>query len=225
MNSENRPPDVDFTKLRQHMVDEQVVRRGIRSDRVVKALRLVPRQNFVPEKLQAESYDDCPLPIGYRQTISQPYIVALMSETLEIESLHNVLEIGTGSGYQTAILALLADSVKTVEIIPQLHERACEILAQLKFNNITAYCGDACAVLPKNQQFDRIMVTAAAEHIPRHLVNLLKPGGKMIIPIGQKDQQLKMVVRRGIRVEIFNGPSVRFVPITGRNFTAPGLDD
>ncbi|MCA9732409.1 MAG: protein-L-isoaspartate(D-aspartate) O-methyltransferase [Deferribacteres bacterium] len=224
MNTSGQSDD-DLLRLRLRMVEKQIVNRGIKSNQVLKALKLVPRHFFVPPKLRYESYDDNPLPIGYQQTISQPYIVALMTETLDLEKQHLVLEIGTGSGYQTAILALLSQAVVTVEIIPQLHRRACETLTHLKFENITAYYGDACAVLPKEQHFDRIMVTAAAERIPRHLVNRLNPGGKMIIPIGHKDQQLKMVIHHGKNIDVYNGPSVRFVPITGRNFSEQGLDD
>ncbi len=208
----------DFREMRRHMVEDQVVRRGIKSARVIKALKMIPRQKFVPQKLIVESYNDCPLPIGYHQTISQPYIVALMSEILAIESHHDVLEIGTGSGYQTAILALLGRTVASVEIIPELHAKAREILELLQLDNIELFCGDACAVLPQEARYDRIIVTAAAEKIPRHLVDLLKDDGKMVIPIGKKDQQLKMVIRHGSRIEIFNGPGVRFVPITGCDF-------
>ncbi|KAA3616163.1 MAG: protein-L-isoaspartate(D-aspartate) O-methyltransferase [Calditrichaeota bacterium] len=210
--------DVDYRKLRQQMVEEQVVRRGIKSKRVIKALSIIPRQKFVPPKLREESYDDCPLPIGFKQTISQPYIVALMTETLSLENHHSVLEIGTGSGYQTSVLALLARSVTSVEIIPELHEKARQILKILQLKNINLLCGDACETLVDDTIYDRIIVTAAAESIPRNLINRLKNNGKLVIPIGKNNQQLKMVVRSGSRIEIFNGPGVRFVPITGQNF-------
>lgn len=156
----------------------------ITDERVLNAIRRVPRERFVPAAFQNESHDDIPLPIGFGQTISQPYIVAYMSEQLQLEPHHKVLEIGTGSGYQAAVLAELVDHVYTVECIPELSERAVKTLASLGYENITAVVGNGREGYPEAAPYDRIMVTAASQDIPPALANQLAVGGRMILPIG-----------------------------------------
>ena len=176
--------DPNFDHLRKLMIKNQLQSRGIRDDAVLKVMRSVERHNFVPENYRDRAYSDGPLPIGHGQTISQPYIVAFMTEQLQVSSQHKVLEIGTGSGYQAAILGELAKHVFTIEIIPELAEGAKNILNHLSYKNITVRAGDGYKGWPEEAPFERIMVTAAPTEIPQTLIDQLAPGGRMILPVG-----------------------------------------
>ena len=176
--------DPNFDHLRKLMIKNQLQSRGIRDDAVLKVMRSVERHNFVPENYRDRAYSDGPLPIGHGQTISQPYIVAFMTEQLQVSSQHKVLEIGTGSGYQAAILGELAKHVFTIEIIPELAEGAKNILNHLSYKNITVRAGDGYKGWPEEAPFERIMVTAAPAEVPQTLVEQLAPGGRMILPVG-----------------------------------------
>ena len=173
-----------YENQRKIMVEDQIKRRGVKDVGVLKAVQKVEREKFVPEKYRDLAYSDNPLPIGHQQTISQPYIVAYMTEHLQILKSHNVLEIGTGSGYQAAILAELAHHVFTIEIIPKLAESAEKVLMELGYENITVRTGDGYKGWPEEAPFDRIMVTAAPNEIPEKLVEQLAPNGRMILPVG-----------------------------------------
>jgi protein-L-isoaspartate(D-aspartate) O-methyltransferase len=169
---------------RKFMVEDQIERRGVKDEGVLKAVRKVEREKFVPNKYLDLVYSDRPLPIGHEQTISQPYIVAYMTEQLQVEKSHKVLEIGTGSGYQAAVLAELANHIFTIEIIPELAEGAEKVLMELGYENITVRTGDGYKGWPEEAPFDRIMVTAAPNEIPEKLVEQLAPNGRMILPVG-----------------------------------------
>ncbi|HJM94528.1 MAG: protein-L-isoaspartate(D-aspartate) O-methyltransferase [Candidatus Marinimicrobia bacterium] len=166
------------------MIKNQLQSRGIRDDAVLDVMRSVERHNFVPENYRDRAYSDGPLPIGHGQTISQPYIVAFMTEQLQVSSQHKILEIGTGSGYQAAILGELAKHVFTIEIIPELAEGAKNILNHLSYKNITVRAGDGYKGWPEEAPFERIMVTAAPTEVPQELIDQLAPGGRMILPVG-----------------------------------------
>jgi protein-L-isoaspartate(D-aspartate) O-methyltransferase len=204
------------TAAREAMVREQIEARGVRTPAVLQAMRKVPRHEFVPESARRFAADDRPLPIGEGQTISQPYIVALMTELAGLTPESRVLEVGTGSGYQTAMLAELAAEVCTVEIVPELARRAEGDLARLGYPNVHLRLGDGYLGWPELAPFDAIVVTAAPEKIPPPLLEQLKVGGRLVIPVGDYFQELKVVTRtvEGYREEI--GGSVRFVPMTGR---------
>ena len=176
--------DPNFDHLRKLMIKNQLQSRGIRDDAVLEVMRSVERHNFVPENYRDRAYSDGPLPIGHGQTISQPYIVAFMTEQLQVSSQHKVLEIGTGSGYQAAILGELAKHVFTIEIIPELAEGAKNILNHLSYKNITVRAGDGYKGWPEEAPFERIMVTAAPAEVPQKLVDQLASGGRMILPVG-----------------------------------------
>lgn len=176
--------DPNFDRLRKLMIKNQLQSRGIRDDAVLEVMRSVERHNFVPENYRDRAYSDGPLPIGHGQTISQPYIVAFMTEQLQVSSQHKILEIGTGSGYQAAILGELAKHVFTIEIIPELAEGAKNILNHLSYKNITVRAGDGYKGWPEEAPFERIMVTAAPTEIPQTLIDQLAPGGRMILPVG-----------------------------------------
>lgn len=195
----------------------QTLRVGI-SDRVLDALRVVPRHEFVPDKLRASAYDNRPLPIGYGQTISQPYIVALMTDLLRPEPGHRVFELGTGSGYQAAVLAELGLEVFTVEIVPELGRRATRQLRRSGYEQVHAAVGDGYFGWPEEAPFDRIVVTAAANHVPPPLIEQLKPGGRMVIPVGPPFlvQQLVLVTKgEDGSLQTRQLLPVRFVPLTG----------
>ena len=206
----------DFEAERVHMVAEQLEGRDIRSSRVLDAVRKVPRHLFVPESLRAQAYADSPLPIGYEQTISQPYIVAFMTQGLDVQPDHSVLEIGTGSGYQAAVLSLLADRVYTIEIVAPLAERARGTLATLGYGNIEVRTGNGYLGWPEHAPYDRIMVTAAPDEVPPALVQQLKIGGLMAIPVGNLAQQLLILRRTTKGMETLATLPVRFVPMTGK---------
>lgn len=203
--------------LRESMVQHQIAARHIRDTRVLDVMRRVPRHWFVLPEYQDMAYDDGPLPIGCGQTISQPYIVALMTEQLQLQGHEKVLEIGTGSGYQTAILAELAREVYTIELEPLLLERARQILVdEMGYRNIYFRQGDGYEGWPEVAPFDAIMVTAAPPEIPSPLLEQLQVGGRMVIPVGIWDQDLKLIIKRGDRaedVEVQSITPVRFVPL------------
>ncbi len=206
-------PNLDFKNLRERMVTYQIEQRGVKDRRVLEAMRKVERHKFVPLDLQHLAYDDMPLPIGEGQTISQPYIVALMTELLELKGKEKVLEIGTGSGYQAAILAELAKDVYTIEILPKLANRAQKLLSTLGYKNIQVKCGDGNFGWPEFAPFDTIIVTCAAKEIPQPLIKQLAEGGRMVIPQGEMYQELKLLVKVKGKIEQNDIIPVRFVPM------------
>jgi protein-L-isoaspartate(D-aspartate) O-methyltransferase len=197
------------------MVREQIAARGVRDPRVLEAMQTVPRHEFVPGHLTGLAYRDSPLPIGEQQTISQPYIVALMTELLEVQPGEKILEIGTGSGYQAAILSAVGADVYTIEIIEQLGVRARETLERLKYPRLHFRIGDGYQGWPGAAPFDGIIVTAAPPRVPQPLVDQLAPGGRMVIPVGSLDQELLVLTRTGEGVIRERSIPVRFVPMTG----------
>jgi protein-L-isoaspartate(D-aspartate) O-methyltransferase len=208
-------PDGDFRIMREKMVETQIKARGVKDPRVLSVMLKVERHLFVPKKLQPSAYMDQPLPIGEGQTISQPYIVALMTELLELKREEKVLEIGTGSGYQAAILAELVKEVYTIEIIETLATSAKKLFLQMGYQNIHVKAGDGYAGWPEVAPFDAIIVTAAPDHIPRPLLEQLKEGGRMVVPVGTYHQILKKIVKRSGRIQSSDIVPVAFVPMTG----------
>jgi protein-L-isoaspartate(D-aspartate) O-methyltransferase len=199
------------------MVEKQIKMRGITDEKVLKAMKEVQRHKFVGESLLNVAYQDSPLPIGYGQTISQPYIVAVMTELLDIKDDHKVLEIGTGSGYQAAILSKLAMSVITVERIPELFQQAKERLQNLGYNNIIVINGDGTIGYKKYAPYDRIVVTAAAPEVPKSLIEQLALHGKMVIPIGNRSTQwLEIIKKEKDTIQREKREGVRFVPLLGK---------
>lgn len=196
------------------MVDQQLRQHDIVDPRVLAAMREVPRHRFVPPEMAARAYDDTPLPIGYGQTISQPYIVAYMTQALEVRPEHRVLEIGTGSGYQAAVLARIAKEVYTIEIVPELAARAAGILRELGYDRVHVREGDGYAGWPEHAPFDRVIVTAAPDHIPQPLVDQLAVGGRLVIPVGDVRQQMTIVTKTKDGVVERRTIGVRFVPLT-----------
>jgi len=192
--SSGSPPKDPFSSVRENMVTDQIIARGIKDPRVIEAMSKVPRHLFVPEDLRESAYDDRPLPIGEGQTISQPYIVAFMTEALNLSPGDNVLEIGTGSGYQAAILAEIAREVYTIEIRPRLGETARERLNEMGYRNISVKIGDGYKGWPEEVPFDAIIVTCAPEEIPKPLVDQLAEGGRMIIPVGERGGVQELVL-------------------------------
>ena len=205
-----------YANQRQRMVEQQLRARDISDDRVLAAMNRVPRHEFVPANFQTQAYEDHPLPIGYGQTISQPYIVALMTALIDLQPDDRVLEIGTGSGYQAAILAALTDEVYTIEIIPELADRAQQTFDRLGYERIRAKQADGYWGWEEVGPFDAILVTAAPDHVPQPLVNQLADGGKMVIPIGPPGgyQSLWVLERQGDEILRRNWGGVRFVPFT-----------
>jgi protein-L-isoaspartate(D-aspartate) O-methyltransferase len=204
----------DWDAGRRRMVDEQLRMRDIRSTRVLDAMLTVPRHLFVPEQQRAEAYGDFPLPIGHGQTISQPYIVAFMTQALDVAPDHRVLEIGTGSGYQAAVLSALAKEVYTIEIVAPLADRARETLSGLGYRNVQVRTGDGYLGWPEHAPYDRIMVTAAPDEVPAALLQQLKIGGLMAIPVGTVTQELRILRRTATGTETLSTLPVRFVPMT-----------
>ena len=198
---------------RRRMVDEQLKGRDIRDPRVLEAMRRVPRHEFVPLHVRADAYADYPLPIGYQQTISQPYIVAFMTEALNVQPSHTVLEIGTGSGYQAAVLAELASEVYTIEIVEPLAETARKTLTNLGYKNIRTRTGDGYAGWPEAAPFDRIMVTAAPPEVPATLIEQLKIDGLIAVPVGTGVQELRVMRRTAAGLDLLKTLPVRFVPM------------
>ena len=206
----------DWIAERQRMVDEQLRARDIRDPRVLDAMLSVPRHLFVPEASRADAYRDSPVPIGYGQTISQPYIVAFMTQALQIQPGARVLEIGTGSGYQAAVLATLAKQVYSIEILAPLADRARETLSTLGYRNVDVRTGNGYLGWPEHAPFDRVMVTAAPEEVPAALVEQLKVGGLMAVPVGTVIQELRILRRTEHGIETLDTLPVRFVPMTNK---------
>lgn len=205
----------EFAAKRDRMVQEQIEARGVLDPAVLAALRAVPRHCFVPAAWLTEAYRDSPLPIGQDQTISQPYIVARMTELLALTGAERVLEIGAGCGYQTAVLARLAREVYSVEIVESLARAAAARLKALGCNNVHLVCGDGAAGWPTAAPFDAILVAAAPTRVPPALLAQLKDGGRLVLPLGARNQVLALITRRGqeyLRREVL---PVRFVPMTG----------
>jgi protein-L-isoaspartate(D-aspartate) O-methyltransferase len=210
--------EADQASARARMVDEQLrtYSRGVTSPSVLKAMATVPRHEFVPAALQPYAYDDRPLPIGHGQTISQPYVVAFMTEKLQPQASDRVLEIGTGSGYQAAILSGLVRDVYSIEIVAALATRAASDLARLGYRNVRLRHGDGYQGWPEAAPFDAIIVTCAPEHVPQPLVDQLRDGGRMVIPVGEPgDQTLFLLRKRGTMLQREAILPVRFVPMTG----------
>jgi protein-L-isoaspartate(D-aspartate) O-methyltransferase len=207
-----------FAEARREMVSGQLRARGIGNPRVLDAMGRVPRHEFVPPAVRGWAYRDSPLPIGHGQTISQPFIVAFMTEALRAEPTDRVLEVGTGSGYQAAVLAGLVAEVYTIEIVEALGERAREDLARLGYGNVHVRIGDGYEGWPEHAPFDAIIVTCSPEHVPAPLVAQLRDGGRMIIPVGEagSGQELVLLEKRGTKVVQRAILPVRFVPMTGK---------
>ena len=208
------PPDWDAE--RQRMIDDQLRARDISSPRVLEAMRKVPRHLFVPEPYRDRAYGDFPLPIGFEQTISQPYIVAFMTQALGVERGHRVLEIGTGSAYQAAVLGELTNEVYSIEIVAPLADRARETLTALGYRHVQVRTGNGYLGWPEHAPFDRIIVTAAPAEIPPALVEQLKVGGVMAIPVGTTDQDLLILRKTDRGMQTVGTLPVRFVPMTGK---------
>jgi protein-L-isoaspartate(D-aspartate) O-methyltransferase len=205
----------DFKAMREKMVESQIKSRGVRDPRVLSAMLKVERHLFVPKEFQNSAYSDQPLPIGEGQTISQPYIVALMTEILELKGGERVLEVGTGSGYQAAILAELAAEVYTIEIVEKLASSAQKVLLELGYQNIKVKAGDGYLGWPETAPFDAIIITCAPDHIPKPLLDQLKEGGRMVVPVGTYSQELKKIVKKSGKIETTDIIPVIFVPMTG----------
>ena len=201
---------------RLKMVDEQIRGRGISDGGVLRAMRKVPRHRFVPEQHQKLAYRDSPLPIGLSQTISQPYIVAYMTDAADIEKNDKVLEIGTGSGDQAAILGEIAREVYTIEIVPELAQRSTGVLAALGYKNVFVKHGNGYLGWPEQAPFDAIIVTAAPDEVPKALIDQLAVGGKMVIPVGTGDQEMVVIKKTEKGVTERRTMPVRFVPMTGK---------
>jgi protein-L-isoaspartate(D-aspartate) O-methyltransferase len=212
---------VDFAKAREQMVTRQIAARGIKDERVLAAMREVPRHELVPAEIREAAYEDDALPIGHRQTISQPYIVALMTEQLAARPTDRVLEVGAGSGYQAAVLSKLVKEVYTIEIVEPLAKRAAADLQRLGFTNVHVKAGDGYEGWPEHAPFDAIIVTCAPDHVPEALVRQLKDGGRMIIPVGGESsvQELYLLEKRGTELKKRAVLPVRFVPMTGKSQT------
>jgi len=205
----------DWEGARQSMVASQIKARGISDPRVLAALAKVERHLFIPKGYRTRAYRDHPLPIGENQTISQPYIVALMTELLELDGDEKVLEVGTGSGYQAAVLAEITTEVYTIEIVKPLAERSEKVLDSLGYDNITVRCGDGYAGWEEQAPFDAIIVTCAPSEIPQPLLEQLADSGRMVVPVGDFWQELMLIERFGDEIRRTNVIPVRFVPMTG----------
>jgi protein-L-isoaspartate(D-aspartate) O-methyltransferase len=204
-----------FARARAEMVETQLAARGIRDPRVLEAMRTVERHRFVPDAARASAYADAPLPIGHGQTISQPYVVALMTELARVEPGSRVLEVGTGSGYQAAVLATLAAHVFGIEIVEPLAADARERLARLGYRNVTVRAGDGYRGWPEHAPFDAIVITAAPPEIPEPLLDQLAVGGRLVAPVGASEQKLVVVERTAAGLSRRTVALVRFVPMTG----------
>jgi protein-L-isoaspartate(D-aspartate) O-methyltransferase len=205
-----------FARQRQRMVEEQIRARGIREKTVLDAMLKVPRHRFVPASEMQATYGDHPLPIGSGQTISQPFMVAYMTEAAEISSSEKVLEIGTGSGYQAAVLGELAKEVSTIEIIPELAERAAKVLGELGYKNVHVKTGNGYLGWPEHAPYDGIIVTAAPNEVPPALIEQLALNGKMVIPVGAVYQEMMIITKTQKGVIERKTIPVRFVPMTGK---------
>ena len=204
----------DWKNWTKKMVREQIIRRGISNNQVIDVMQNTPRHRFVPDGVADYAYQDNALPIGKGQTISQPYIVAFMTETLDVDSTYKVLEIGTGSGYQAAVLSPLVKHVYTIEIVKMLAQRADSTLKALSYNNVTVRWGDGYKGWPEEAPFDRIIGTAAPPEIPKALIDQLKPGGKMVLPVGTNWQEIVVLTKsKSGKIQKKNVLPVRFVPM------------
>ena len=219
MNSEPKK----YARWRQEMVDKQIISRGITDSRLIDAMRFVPRHLFVSEALVDSAYGDFPLPIGEGQTISQPYIIAEMTQNLCLKGHERVLEIGTGSGYQAAVLAQVAKQIYTIEIKEKLYHKANKILKLLGYNTIQTQHSDGYFGWPEQAPFDAIMITAAIDHIPPPLLKQLKDGGRLALPLGNpfSYQNLVMVTKKGEDLSVKQITGVLFVPMTGYALKKP----
>jgi protein-L-isoaspartate(D-aspartate) O-methyltransferase len=201
----------------EQAIKDQLVARGIVSPRVLQAFRDVPREEFLPQDKKELAWSDGPVEIGHGATISQPFIVGLMTQLLELKGTERVLEVGTGSGYQAAILSKLAKKVYSIDLVPELTARAKDTLKELGIKNVTLLSGDGSAGYPEGAPYDAIIVTAGSPKIPQPLLAQLKVGGKMVIPVGDElSQSLELVIRRNSDVERHPVEAVRFVPLRGR---------
>ena len=210
-------PDItEFTQLRERMVRDQLRARDISDPNVIEAMLKVPRHEFVSGELARSAYEDRALPLELGQTISQPYIVAYMTQALELRGTERVLEIGTGSGYQAAVLAEIVPEVYTIEILPKLQEQAAGVLGRLGYKNIKFRAGDGYMGWPEHAPFDRIIVTAAPEDVPQPLLDQLRDGGLLIAPIGHMSQELVVFEKEKSRIKRRATIAVRFVPMTGK---------
>lgn len=206
----------DFASERERMVKGQIAMRGVTDERVLAAMRKVPREEFVPEEMRTHSYDDRALPIGYEQTISQPFLVALMTDKLELKPTDRVLEIGTGSGYQAAILGELVAKVYTIEIVAPLGKQAEATLQRLGYKNVAVKIGDGYQGWLEHAPFDAVIVTCAPDHVPQRLVEQTREGGRIIIPVGPAgDQTLYLLEKKKGGLKQRQVLPVRFVPMTG----------
>ena len=209
---------LDYQKERDRMVTWQIERRGIYDEKVLQVMRSVPRHEFVPPGLQAESYTDYPLPIGVEQTISQPYIVALMSSLLELKGNELVLEIGSGSGYQAAVLSRLAKRVIGLEIIPDLADKARVTLGRCGISNVEIHCQDGSGGYPDGAPYHGILVAACAPEVPQVLLDQLHPGGRLVIPVGNHTEQILQIWKKDLdgNIEVTDHIPVAFVPLRGK---------
>lgn len=205
----------DWAELRHQMVSEQIRGRGITQPGVLSAMETIPRHLFVPDRVRDEAYADQPLPIEFGQTISQPYIVALMTELLDLQGPEKVLEIGTGSGYHSAVLSRVAGEVYTIEILEPLGRKAALLLDALGFHNVHVRIGDGYRGWPDEAPFDAIILTAAPPRLPQPLLDQLKVGGRMVVPIGGYLQDLRLIIKTEDGIESRQVAPVRFVPMTG----------
>jgi len=211
-------PEEDFIRQRERMVTDQLEFRRIKDQRVLEAMRNIPRHSFVPQEYQDLAYTDRPIPIGEGQTISQPYVVALMTQLLCLEGDENVLEVGTGSGYQAAILATLAKQVYTIERHEGLAERAAEVLRELGIDNVEVHHGDGSGGWPEHGPYDGIMVTAAAPDVPKPLLKQLTKGGRLVLPVGgPRGQYLQCWRQKGAKYTHDDIVPVSFVPLRGKH--------
>lgn len=206
----------DFEAMRSRMVDTQIRARDVQDAAVLQAMRRVPRHLFVPDDMRPYAYDDRPLPIGRGQTISQPYIVGYMTQALQLQPSHKVLEIGTGSGYQAAVLAELVKQVYSIEIVPDLAEGARRALAQAGYKNVEVRSGNGYLGWPERAPFDRIIVTAAPPEIPQALVDQLAVGGIMVVPVGTAYQEMVIITKTPGGVTQKRTIEVRFVPMVSK---------
>ncbi len=220
--SDASPQPSDFAAQREAMVAQQIEARGVADPATLAAMRTVPRHEFVPAELRDEAYADCPLPIGHGQTISQPYVVAFMTEAIRPQPGERILEVGSGSGYQAAILARMGADVFTVEIVEPLAAMARENLERLDFKNARVFHGDGYRGWPEHAPYDAIVVTCAPDKIPPDLVAQLRDGGRMIIPVGSGfSQELILLRKHGDQVQQQSVLPVRFVPMTGEAQRSP----
>ncbi len=214
-SADPREQEQDWKLQREEMVRRQIAARGVENPRVLAAMRSVLRHRFIPEKYRSKAYEDGPLPIGSGQTISQPYIVAVMTELLDPQPGDKILEIGTGSGYQAAVLSALVDQVYTIEIVPELAENARRALSACDCSNVEVITGDGYRGLPEHAPFDGILVTAAPAEVPEPLIEQLAVGGRLVIPVGTWNQMLRVLERTQDGIATRDLFGVRFVPFTG----------